>query len=91
MSKKEKYAGPERRGNGGWHLDRRVPIALIAVLVGQAFVFGFWGATLESQVGHNKDAIAALSSTGERLARIETKLETLVNRWARGSRRTGSP
>ncbi len=90
MSKKEKYTGPERRSNG-WHLDKRVPITLIAAIFLQGVVFVYWGATLASQVGYNKDAITALSPTGERLAGIEAQLRILVSRWSERSRRTRQP
>lgn len=34
-----------------WHLDKRVPLALILTILGQTAVAFWWAATLESRVG----------------------------------------
>ena len=33
-----------------WHLDKRVPVALILALVLQAGTFGWWGASIQARV-----------------------------------------
>jgi hypothetical protein len=33
-----------------WHLDKRVPIAMICALLGQTFVIGWWTSSIDSRV-----------------------------------------
>lgn len=35
--------------NEGWHLDKKVPIAIIFALVGQTLFFTYWGSTWKSE------------------------------------------
>ena len=60
-----------------WHLDRRVPLALIVALVLQTGGMAWWAATLENRVEHLEEQIATSSSLGERLTRVEERLGNL--------------
>jgi len=48
-----KYEGDERRGNEKepWHLDRRVPISLILVILVQTGSVFYWGGMMEQRMG----------------------------------------
>lgn len=65
-----------------WHLDRRIPIALIITIVVQTSVGVWWAATTTSQVAENSREIAELKAvTGDipsRLSRIETRQEHML-------------
>lgn len=63
-----------------WHLDKRVPIALIATLTLQTCGIIWWAAGINAQVQANTLAIAEQSDTRERLVRIETILERMERR-----------
>jgi len=63
-----------------WHLDKRVPIALIVVIMLQTVTLGVWVGSVQERVARNERDIEAGSSTGERLARVETLLETILRR-----------
>ena len=63
-----------------WHLDKRVPIALIFVILLQTVTLGVWVGSVQERVGRNERDIEAASTTGERLARVETLLETILRR-----------
>ena len=53
----------------GWHLDKRVPVAIILGLVMQAAGFGWWAATLDQRV-----------SVAERnITRLEAQTDALTN------------
>lgn len=63
-----------------WHLDKRVPIALIATIFVQTAGIIWWAAGITAQVNANARAIEEQSDTRERLVRIETILERLERR-----------
>ena len=70
-----------------WHLDKRVPISIIAVVIGQLIVGIWWTAKLDERVTSNREDIERIeansSGVPERLARIETLLESVVQRMDR--------
>lgn len=63
-----------------WHLDKRVPIALIAVILLQTATLGVWVGSVQERVARNERDIESGSDVGERLARVETLLETIIRR-----------
>ena len=63
-----------------WHLDKKVPIALIAAIVMQTVMGGVWLGSVQERVARNERDMASASDQGERLARIETLLETIEAR-----------
>lgn len=72
-----KQKGRRRDDDNGWHLDKRVPLALIIVLLAQAFGFGFWGATMQERIVRNAEALANLGEVRERLLVVETVLHRI--------------
>lgn len=67
-----------------WHLDKRVPIALILTLFVQAMGFMWWMGTLDTTVAEMRRDITLMQrnqvSAQEKFAgliRVETKLDTL--------------
>ncbi len=57
-----------------WHLDRRVPVAIIGALLLQSFSVGWWAARMESRVSVVESAAArADASAQQRFAAIETR------------------
>ena len=63
-----------------WHLDKRVPLALILTIVVQTAMLGVWVGSLQARVAANERAIEASADTAERLARIEAILERVERR-----------
>jgi chemotaxis signal transduction protein len=63
-----------------WHLDKRVPIALIVVIMLQTVTLGVWVGSVQERVARNERDIESASDVGERLARVETLLETIIRR-----------
>ncbi len=81
----------ERRDDG-WHLDKRVPIALVAVLVVQLLGNLWWAAAMQFRTNDHETRITSLERTREernvamaaisdRLARIEEQLKFLIIAW----------
>ena len=63
-----------------WHLDKRVPIALISVLLIQTFGGIWWAATLTSTVEHNSENIKQFQTTYTRMGTIEQTLARIDER-----------
>lgn len=66
---------------GGWHLDKRIPIILIATIgigvLGQSAAAIWWASAINNRVGVIENTVATINSYGERLTRVETKVDGL--------------
>jgi hypothetical protein len=61
-----------------WHLDRRVPIALIVAIFVQTAAFGFWVGGLVARVGHVEQWQAENARVDARLAVVETQTAEIM-------------
>ncbi len=71
----------EPENDKAWHLDRRVPLALIfAILVQTAGAF-WWASSISSRVANLETQVANQAATNipsvERMTRVETKLDAM--------------
>ena len=62
----------------GWHLDRRVPIALIVALMIQTSAGIWWAATLTARVSTIELWVADNRQVKDRLTRMETRQEYMI-------------
>jgi hypothetical protein len=62
-----------------WHLDRRVPIALIIAIAVQTGGFIWWASDLNARVTHVERQIQMSAPQAERIIRVETKLEGIAD------------
>lgn len=62
-----------------WHLDRKVPIAIIGALVMQSLALGWYASSLDSRVTHLETYVAETKQVGtsDRLVRLETHMENI--------------
>lgn len=60
-----------------WHLDKKVPISLIAALVMQTAAFVWWGATTSEKVSVLKERLDAIAPQADRLTRVEVNIESI--------------
>lgn len=65
------------RSDTSWHLDKKVPIALILAIIMQTGGIVWWGATASERLNALERKADAAASQPERLARVETKLESV--------------
>lgn len=65
------------KSDASWHLDRKVPIALILAILVQTVGIGWWGASTNARLNALEEKATLASSQPERLARVETKIETV--------------
>lgn len=61
-----------REDDKHWHLDKRVPIALIVTILFQSFAAVWWASAVERRVSALEDTVRAGSDIRERLARMES-------------------
>ena len=64
-----------------WHLDKRVPVALIVTLIGQMAVGVAWMSTLGERVNtlERAESVRAVAApvNADRLTRVEVKIEAV--------------
>lgn len=60
-----------------WHLDRRVPIALIFAMCMQTAGIVWWGATTSEKVTVLKERLDAIAPQADRLTRVEVNIESI--------------
>ena len=76
--------------DGNWHLDKKVPISIIAALVLNASAGVWYAAKMDNRVGNLEGTTARLETTQQesshtandnntRLIRVEDKLDNLVS------------
>jgi hypothetical protein len=65
--------------DSNWHLDKKVPIALILAMAMQTAGVVWWGATTSERLSALERKADAAAPQAERLARVETKLESVQN------------
>ncbi|MEQ8746960.1 hypothetical protein [Pyruvatibacter sp.] len=63
--------------NGHWHLDKRVPIALIAAMTIQTAGALIWAGAAMQRIDYMERELIAISGVGERTARLEEQMRYL--------------
>lgn len=61
-----------------WHLDKKVPVALITALIIQTAAAIWWASGVEARVKVLEAQLITFAPQPERLARVETKIETVL-------------
>jgi hypothetical protein len=61
-----------------WHLDRKVPIALIVALAAQTSAISWWAATLSARVDLLERQLVAIGPQAERIIRLESKVDGIT-------------
>ena len=69
------------REDRAWHLDKKVPIALIVAIFAQTGGMIWWASSLNQRVSSLEQSQAVTASSAplqsDRLARVEVKVETV--------------
>jgi hypothetical protein len=61
-----------------WHLDKRVPLALIMTIVGQTVVAAWGASNLWTRVGELERQMQIAAPQFERIIRVETKVDAIT-------------
>ena len=59
----------------GWHLDRRVPVAMILTLIVQTGMAIWFISNMNSRIDANTEAIKAMSNHSDRIILLESHIE----------------
>lgn len=70
-------AQADRQPGESWHLDKRVPIALIVALVAQTLAVGLWAGAVNQRLHTVEIGVVQQREQNERLIRVEEKLVAL--------------
>jgi hypothetical protein len=65
-----------------WHLDKKVPIALILTLAFQTAAIVWWAASISARVDTLEQRTIAAAPQAERIVRLETKLDGVIDKIA---------
>jgi hypothetical protein len=68
----------ERKYEREWHLDKKVPIALIFTIVGQTIVAAWGASNLWTRVGELERQEQIAAPQFERIIRLETKVDGIT-------------
>jgi hypothetical protein len=61
-----------------WHLDKKVPLALIMTIIGQTVVAAWGASNLWTRVGQLERQMQLASPQFERIIRLETKVDGIT-------------
>ena len=61
-----------------WHLDKRVPLALIMTIIGQTIVAAWGASNLWTRVGELERQMQTAAPQFERIIRLETKVDGIT-------------
>jgi hypothetical protein len=61
-----------------WHLDKKVPLALIITIVGQTIVAAWGASNLWTRVGELERQMQIAAPQFERIIRLETKVDGIT-------------
>jgi hypothetical protein len=62
-----------------WHLDKRVPVALIFAMLVQTAGVVWWGATTSERLSNLERRVESTSPQADRLTRVEVKLDNIAD------------
>lgn len=63
-----------RDAHEAWQIERKVPVALIGVVLAQTFAIAWWGSAMSTRVDQLERQAVAASSQSERIVRLEEKI-----------------
>jgi hypothetical protein len=61
-----------------WHLDKKVPLALLTAILAQTVVAAMWVGSTSTRMDTMEKAIMATAPQADRLTRVEVKMDTVV-------------
>lgn len=65
--------------DSAWHLDKKVPIALILAIIVQTAGMVWWGATTSERLNAVERRVEMTAPQGDRLTRVEVKVDNALD------------
>lgn len=69
---------PRHLVESGWHLEKRVPIALIVAIVFQTFALLVGGGYVLKDISYLKEEVVGLKGIGTKVAILEVQMATVI-------------
>jgi hypothetical protein len=69
--------GNQMQQDREWHLDKKVPLALIVTLLLQSGAFIWWAAKADNRIDNLERTSALSAPVIERVVRLETKVDAI--------------
>lgn len=70
---------PEMDADARWHLDKRVPIAMLLAILAQTGTGFWWAATTSERINNLEKRADAAAPQADRLTRVEVKLDGVTD------------
>ena len=70
----------DRPSESYWHLDRRIPVALIVTIVLQTMAIVWWAASMNERLSSLEDRVNGMHDFGPRIIRLEEKQDGIRQR-----------
>lgn len=68
---------PNMEADARWHLDKKVPIALLLAILAQTAGGFWWASSLTERVSMLERSVTAAAPQADRLTRVEARLESV--------------
>lgn len=69
----------EENADRQWHLDKKVPLALIFTIAAQTLAIVWWSATANARLDHLERQVNASAPQSERIIRLEAKMDAVAD------------
>jgi hypothetical protein len=69
---------PERDYESQWHLDKKVPLALIVTIIAQTIIAAWAASNIWTRVGELEHKVELAAPQAERIIRLETKVDGIT-------------
>lgn len=73
----KRHADMEIAADAKWHLDKRVPIALIVTIAIQTAGIVWWAASVSARIERLEEKATVTAPNSDRLTRVEVQLEVV--------------
>ncbi len=70
---------PSQDPDNAWHLDKKVPLALIVTILVQTGGIVWWGATTSERLNAVEKRVEMTAPQGDRLTRVEVKVDNALD------------
>lgn len=67
----------EDHDDGAWHIDKKVNLALVFMILGQTAAGFWWASNQDTRLGAAERRIEAAAPQADRLTRVEVKIENI--------------
>lgn len=72
----------DHEGDGGWKVDKHIPVALIVAVLVQFGGSVYWAAQMDARLSHLEAIQRSTPNPSERIVRVEVGMESIKERLA---------